>query len=51
MFAYKTSGVCATEIHVDIKDNVIENKYIAVEKNQGLVLHLPIFFLDQLVSL
>ena len=25
MFAYKTSGVCATEIHVDIKDNVIEN--------------------------
>ena len=25
MFVYKTSGVCASEIHVDIKNNVIEN--------------------------
>lgn len=25
MFVYKTSGVCSTEIHVEIKDNVIEN--------------------------
>ena len=24
MFVYKTSGVCATEIHVEVKDNVIE---------------------------
>ena len=25
MFVYKTSGVCASEIHVDIKNNEIEN--------------------------
>ena len=25
MFVYKTSGVYASEIHVDIKNNVIEN--------------------------
>ena len=25
MFVYKTSGVCSTEIHVEVKDNVIEN--------------------------
>lgn len=25
MFVYKTSGVCSTEIHVEIKDTVIEN--------------------------
>ena len=25
MFVYKTSGVCASEIHVDIKNIVIEN--------------------------
>lgn len=25
MFVYKTSGVCSTEIHVEIKDNFIEN--------------------------
>ena len=25
MFVYKTSGVCSTEIHVEIKDNIIEN--------------------------
>ena len=25
MFVYKTSGVCSTEIHGEVKDNVIEN--------------------------
>ena len=25
MFVYKTSGVCSTEIHVEVKDKVIEN--------------------------
>ena len=25
MFVYKTSGVCSTEIHVDIKNDTIEN--------------------------
>lgn len=25
MFIYKTSGVCATEIHIEVKDNVIGN--------------------------
>ena len=25
MFVYKTSGVCSTEIHVDIKNDIIEN--------------------------
>ena len=25
MFVYKTYGVCSTEIHVEVKDNVIEN--------------------------
>ena len=25
MFVYKTSGVCSTEIHVEVKDNTIEN--------------------------
>lgn len=25
MFIYKTSGVCATEIHIEVKDNVIDN--------------------------
>lgn len=25
MFVYKTSGVCSTEIHVEIKENIIEN--------------------------
>ena len=25
MFVYKTSGVCSTEIHVEVKENIIEN--------------------------
>lgn len=25
MFVYKTTGVCSTEIHVDVKDNIIES--------------------------
>lgn len=25
MFTYKTSGVCATEIHIEVKDTIIEN--------------------------
>lgn len=25
MYIYKTSGVCSTEIHIDVKDNKIEN--------------------------
>lgn len=25
MFVYKTSGVCSTEIHVEVKDNINEN--------------------------
>ena len=25
MLVYKTSGVCSTEIHVDIKNDIIEN--------------------------
>lgn len=25
MFVYKTSGVCSSEIHVEVKDNVIES--------------------------
>ena len=25
MYIYKTSGVCSTEIHIDVKDNEIEN--------------------------
>ena len=25
MYVYKTSGVCSTEIHIDVKNNIIEN--------------------------
>lgn len=25
MYIYKTSGVCSTEIHIDVKDDKIEN--------------------------
>lgn len=25
MFIYKTKGVCATEIHIEVKNNIIEN--------------------------
>lgn len=25
MFIYETSGVCATEIHIEVKENIIEN--------------------------
>lgn len=25
MFIYKTSGVCATEIHIEVKNNIINN--------------------------
>lgn len=25
MFVYKTSGVCATEIHVDVENNIIKS--------------------------
>ncbi|ATD55295.1 TIGR03905 family TSCPD domain-containing protein [Clostridium chauvoei] len=25
MFVYKTSGVCSTEIHIDVEDNKIKN--------------------------
>lgn len=25
MFIYKTSGVCSTEIHVDVEENIIKN--------------------------
>ncbi|MGL4571450.1 MAG: TIGR03905 family TSCPD domain-containing protein [Clostridium sp.] len=25
MYTYKTSGVCSTEIHIDVKDNIINS--------------------------
>lgn len=25
MFIYETSGVCSTEIHIEVKENIIEN--------------------------
>lgn len=25
MFVYKTKGVCSTEIHLDVEDNIIKN--------------------------
>ena len=41
MFIYKTSGVCSTEIHVEVKDNIIEN----VEFVRGCLVIYSVFLL------
>ena len=37
MYIYKTSGVCSTEIHIDVKDDKIEELEILFEKREKIL--------------